>query len=126
MAPGQQTAVATDRCSFCGKTHEQALAVGAGGLVGGHGSLPPGDDPAGRVPDAFICGDCAALTLDILREEPSADATAPRPTSGCSFCGKPAASVASLVVGQASAICPECVAMCAHVFDEQGVDWRKG
>lgn len=54
------------RCDFCGKTQEQARSLGFGGLVAGKGSLPAGADPREHRAEAYICGECAGLAVEIL------------------------------------------------------------
>ena len=61
-------------CDFCGKTHDEARSTGWGGLVAGYGSAAPGTHPGdtGLPPDAYICGECAALVVDILEGDKAA------------------------------------------------------
>ena len=65
----------------------------------------------------FVVGTLsAALHSHVAAREDRAD------VQSCSFCGKRQREVRFLVQGPMSCICEECVALCAEILDERGID----
>lgn len=91
-------------CSFCGLPDGEVAKLIAG-------------------PGIFICGECVGLVRR------AADAASPMETPRtrvdlvarasklkCSFCGKPAGKVGTLVAGPGLSICGECIQLCEEIL----------
>ncbi|WP_219472216.1 ClpX C4-type zinc finger protein [Nonomuraea rhizosphaerae] len=91
-------------CTFCGSGKAQVARLVAG-------------------PGVFICDGCVRLAGEVVREPRSAMAHLALVPAGsdlaCSFCGKTAAEVATVVAGPGVRICDQCVRLCDEIVTAQ-------
>ncbi len=89
-------------CSFCGRSKDVVAKLIAG-------------------PGVYICDGCVALAHSAAELLPAEgfDLVAKTSDLKCSFCGKKAGHVGTLVAGQGLCICNECVQLCDDVLAAQ-------
>jgi catechol 2,3-dioxygenase-like lactoylglutathione lyase family enzyme len=117
--PGTQPFAGDDkpqRCSFCGKGHEDVARLFANDSTAKRGRIS-------------ICNECVELCLEIIDEETSVSQPSPsarpidrQPSQHCTFCYKDLSEVRGLLpVTEDVYICNECVSLAHLLFQGQGL-----